>query len=686
MTDSLLEGAVITPNEPDVASSNIASISEVPIEDGSLNVPPPQPTMLETLTGDVKEMVVGGAQTLGSLAMKAGENYTASTQLDPFSRLGEAVGKTAYEAMPGKTPTDKAISGLDVVGRAGAQLAGALATGPLFPIGMAASGWVYDKVRELTDPTKELDFEDDLTQFRKEVVAGAVPYAASKVTGKTLSKVRDVYREKLNLPNKRVQTEYQATLPEALAGRLAPMGRDSVSRSLADDLVEAQPIFTREHKSLFGNVDRKLLSNKVARSNPELANGEALKFQANLTYRIQNLAEKKATALSKLEIEDLTRKPKAPIGKIKADDLDFSGITEKIAKRDASIITQPEASQLQGVLDEVKGDFFHDTNIINPKTGKPFITERSFGLTDAQKMLDNMYARLEQARVFDAQVQQAKIANPGLAMSENAALVEVLRKSAKTLKDRIAKVSNDLATAYPELGYKKGDVQFYNETIHNLIPVRTAYRMQTMETARGMGQGSVASLTGAVRAPGVTETVLDPLISPVKEARTLATVSGRNPEIVGSLEEIGRVAQSGPTKPYGFEALPSLGSGIGAGQALISANQLESLRKAEEAQLRYQLSEASNKFNMDLSSFPSVQIDNGRVFIDDPNDQQEILSIYREDPTIPMSHYYKQANKFNDKRVENELLPIPKKKNVTEPMPSIRLKKGSSNKSGNYSY
>lgn len=332
-------------------------------------------------------------------------------------------------------------------------------------------------------------------------------------------------------------------------------------------------------------------------------------------------------------------------------------------------------------------------------------------LADTVKNL-NQY--LSSLKAFDKTIAASKDINPSkgalgnmkAAISSIQQLVQGIKEEADTVIDLAVE-----ATGLDQRVFNSNVINNYTKAWSSLNKLDWALTRKNTEILKGIDPRSNAELKIGSIVGGRTGAAINAAAGPMASAaesvglKTPADVAAANlgNEALNRANSLISARQSLPYSPqYGSVNVPLtsgdvakgmasgqlLGSGFGALDA--EAAMLVAPEQAREANAEverlYQLSEASNKFNMDLSSFPSVQIDNGRVFIDDPNDQQEILSIYREDPTIPMSHYYKQANKFNDKRVENELLPIPKKKNVTEPTPSIRLKKGSSNKSGNYSY
>lgn len=85
-----------------------------------------------------------------------------------------------------------------------------------------------------------------------------------------------------------------------------------------------------------------------------------------------------------------------------------------------------------------------------------------------------------------------------------------------------------------------------------------------------------------------------------------------------------------------------------------------------------------------LEDFNSVVLDGDTFFLEDPVEQQELLSLYSDIENIPHSHIAAQASQFNHPRRENKILPIPKPKKSTTRTPQVRKKKGSSSKPGKY--
>jgi hypothetical protein len=97
-------------------------------------------------------------------------------------------------------------------------------------------------------------------------------------------------------------------------------------------------------------------------------------------------------------------------------------------------------------------------------------------------------------------------------------------------------------------------------------------------------------------------------------------------------------------------------------QAQIIAEATAMSQVNEENSKRISLENASKRFGFDLSVFPSTQVMDDKVFVDDPADQQQLIAILREDKSIPKSYLWKQISRFNNPTLENELTPIPKAK------------------------
>lgn len=178
-----------------------------------------------------------------------------------------------------------------------------------------------------------------------------------------------------------------------------------------------------------------------------------------------------------------------------------------------------------------------------------------------------------------------------------------------------------------------------------------------------------------------------------------ASIMQESFDTISELNEIARRRATGPATfpvpgPAGTAArmgavtalTPDLSLDASEVSASLAQTSSLSQRLQEEAKQIERLEKVSEQYGIQLGDFESVVIDpdDDTVLLDDPIEQQELISLYSDIDSIPHSHIAAQASQFNHPRRENKILPIPKPKKSTTRTPQVRKKKGSSSKPGKY--
>jgi hypothetical protein len=617
----------------------------------------------------------------------------------------------------GMLPTlDEATTGLQV----GAGIASGVAATPFVgPLGGLVVGTGVDKAIDVMAQKlgirPEVDIDDNLADFGLDLALNMVIPGVTKLVKGTKQFAKNVGETVKTIKGKNLKTVAD-TKGSVVSSFGVPVTNKAEMKKFYD-VIESEDFIAQSevlsggqtYNPYTGKFDGIVPGKKVTFE--EVRQNVKNNLHGNVEKGIPSLIQNRDNLVNEIDKAFLNfNKLKKAEGRVAdmlptIDKASFDNISKEVSNQIATlkktIQTEPAAQSMLEELELIKASL---NRVPESERGPRF-------LADTVKNL-NQY--LSSLKAFDKTIAASKDINPSkgalgnmkAAISSIQQLVQGIKEEADTVIDLAVE-----ATGLDQRVFNSNVINNYTKAWSSLNKLDWALTRKNTEILKGIDPRSNAELKIGSIVGGRTGAAINAAAGPMASAaesvglKTPADVAAANlgNEALNRANSLISARQSLPYSPqYGSVNVPLtsgdvakgmasgqlLGSGFGALDA--EAAMLVAPEQAREANAEverlYQLSEASNKFNMDLSSFPSVQIDNGRVFIDDPNDQQEILSIYREDPTIPMSHYYKQANKFNDKRVENELLPIPKKKNVTEPTPSIRLKKGSSNKSGNYSY
>lgn len=662
-------------------------------------------TVLSDAFDDVGEAYGTAVQSIGPFASQTIENAKSFSGTGAFALpLGasQVVAEglvSAIEENPWQT-AEKAA-------RTVAQTAVAATTGPLFPVAWAATGYLADRVADAAtgirgylsgqNPQKLLeDFFTEATssrKFRKELVEVATPLVVGKLTNKAIRQTTRAVRGPggLNLPKGEVHEITTAKRPDALIIALRPEGNSRASVAFGKDLEDALPTFLNEENVIWKGVDRTKFDPKVAPLDYAAAKREYDKLQNNIVARVSNLSDSKMTALQELDLQGakngLVRK------NVAVEDLSLDDIQDLIERRDISAITKDSAQELRNIVDTVQGDFF--SVIFNPKTGKGFNSPKS--LIESEMMLRNIYNRLEQAKAFDAYIAAGKIQNAAQAqaiMVANDELVIGLRSAAHELKKKMSSAADTIISRNPALrarGYRPGMVQIINDKIHNLIPVRDAIKAYTIKTQStlgprpGMNIGEPAGPLGEVNR-AVGRAVFD------SEQRRIGAGLATEPALGRRLDLISQYQQPGANPPGYFTGIPGLEDpalmgGVGAGATFADelASSMELQKQAAELEKKVQLQAAESKYGLDFSTFGSVDFEDGDVYLEDKNDQEDYIN-YLRSSGAPTHFIASQHSQFNNAVAPSILLEPPKKKPKIEEAPDIRLHRSESEKAAEYAY
>lgn len=644
-------------------------------------------------------------------ALRNASQWSAEAQMKnpaapmPFAQgieLGRLT-KTALTDWVEHTTTQEKLEAAEGVikgfGRIAVEVGGGIATGPLFPVGAAAAGFLFDKAVHLaTGEYEKLPVTDaDITKLRKDIVAIATPVYGAKAVGSTMNAVRDFFRISAEFPSASKVAIDRAGSPDGLTVAVGPTGTGAAANATRKALKEAQEVFIEESDNLFKNVDVKAVSAKNIKKDLVKANEQHLIFQDNVANRIKELKGQKDTLLRETDVAIQSAKGlpdsklPADFGRIGINDLDLEEVQKLITRRDASLLTQNSSAEMQEILNRVWMDFSK-----NGKMGK-------VSLTQADDLLSDYYHALEKAKYFDAQVQAKVITDPG-AIAANQNLTTTLRKLSGELKDTIS-IKAQQAIDLPELGLQRlaikeagpeGAVAWANRRIHGLLEFRDAHLMFADKSTEIMAKVNPVNriVNEAGQDRGIWGSATKPIRDFVTGGRLEEAAAGRNTTMLGDLSLVAEVGKGniGPASYRDFNVMGQLPQPAQVGVGVGIGGTRDDIQGAEEMLERHRKSILSSpskakKFGLkDLSIYTSARLDGDEVFIDDPNDQQDILAGFRNDPTIPPSHIALQASIFNSPTKQSKLLPVKKITEQFQPKPKIILNKPSANSTREYSY
>jgi hypothetical protein len=111
--------------------------------------------------------------------------------------------------------------------------------------------------------------------------------------------------------------------------------------------------------------------------------------------------------------------------------------------------------------------------------------------------------------------------------------------------------------------------------------------------------------------------------------------------------------------------------------------------QAEELEFQRDVQSKSLEYDLDLFEFESLDVEGGRVYLDDPNEQSDVLSDY-EDRVLAgdmsRSHLARQASRFASRTTDNELLPLPPPPKKPRKQEKLRTKSSTPEGQTQYGY